>query len=385
MATEWSCLVFMAADNNLRTTFADDLAEMETACSDHVSVAVELDVTNQPTRRKVLHGNTLVIEDEFANVDSGDPNVVTSFLKFGQERFETDKHAVVFWGHGSGFLDFESERVQPKKVLALAPKVKTTAVNQDVTSNDFLDSDETRKALLTSLPIGRKFCILGFDACYMAVLEVAHELRNCAAFLIGSEEMEENDGWPYAEMLAILSSGTSPEDAVRSIVDAYGKAEVSRKRATLSAIRLDRVDDLAKRLDCLGAALSDVFSRRAECIQKARANTKNFTFIHYIDLGSFVRQIEKELASEPAVVAAVHEVIEGIDSVVVATSRPPEVSDVHGIGIYLPDEPVDAKFKTVSLVTAAPHWAAFVETYGQSRCPERLTGPGRHAVPVNAV
>src|SRR3954454_8687203 len=113
MATEWSCLVFMAAHNNLRTTFTDDLTEMATACSDHVSVAVELDETDQNTRRLVLHGNTFVTEAEFDNVDSGDPNVVTSFLKFGQERFETNKHAVVFWGHGSGFLDFESERVQP--------------------------------------------------------------------------------------------------------------------------------------------------------------------------------------------------------------------------------------------------------------------------------
>jgi hypothetical protein len=388
MATEWSCLIFMAADNNLRVTIDDDLKEMATACSDHVGVAVELDVTKERTRRLVLHGNELVTEEEFDNVNSGDPNVVTSFLKWGQERLDATKHAVILWGHGSGFLDFQSERLQPKRALALTPprKVKITGINLDGTSKDFLDGNETRQALTDALPPGRKFCILGCDACYMAVLEVAHELRDCAAFFIGSEEMEENDGWPYAGMLGILSSGASPEDAARAIVAAYGAANNNDRKATLSALRLDRMDDLASRLDRLGLALGKVLPRRPKAIQTARANTKNFSFADYIDLGSFVRQIEKELSNEPAVVAAVREVIEGIDGAVLAANRPPEVSDVHGIGIYLPEKLVDAKFKTISLAEAAPHWASFVIEYGESRCTvERRTGPGKHAVPTNPV
>lgn len=372
METDWTCLIYMAADNDLRGDVKGDLAEMMKASSDDVGVAVQLDELGKKTVRLALHGDEFVTRQTLDNVNSGDPAVVTDFFQWGEEELAAAKYMVVLWGHGTGFLDFAGMPRQTKPVTALSlvarkRRITACAANIDFTSQDFLDNSETRQALMNALPGGEKFSILGCDACFMAGLEVAHELRECASIFVASEEIEENDGWPYAEMLSSLADDATPEDAARTLVKAYGEANAADRRATLSAVRLDRLDEVAASLDCLGAALSRVLPNRVRAIATARTHSRKFTFVDYIDLGSFAGKIGIELADDPEVVHAVKEVMHSIGCAVLATSRPPEESDIYGIGIYLPDKPVAAQFHTVSLAEAAGQWASFVVAYGEAR------------------
>src|SRR5260370_280022 len=49
---------------------------------------------------------------------------------------------------------------------------------------------------------GRKLDVVGFDACLMANTEVAHQLKDEADFLVGSQEVEGGAGWPYNRVLS---------------------------------------------------------------------------------------------------------------------------------------------------------------------------------------
>ena len=46
------------------------------------------------------------------------------------------------------------------------------------------------------------FDILGFDACFMSMGEVALQIRDFADILVGAEGMEPAFGWPYARLIA---------------------------------------------------------------------------------------------------------------------------------------------------------------------------------------
>lgn len=53
---------------------------------------------------------------------------------------------------------------------------------------------------------GKKIDVVGFDTCHMALLEVAHELRNYARYLIASQEYEECYGWNYSLLQPFLKN-----------------------------------------------------------------------------------------------------------------------------------------------------------------------------------
>ncbi|MBW1675421.1 MAG: hypothetical protein JRF30_01090 [Deltaproteobacteria bacterium] len=68
----------------------------------------------------------------------------------------------------------------------------------DDTSGDALDNQELKNVLSgVSQRIGRKIDILGLDACLMNMIEVAYQLKDCVQVMVGSEEEEPFDGWPY--------------------------------------------------------------------------------------------------------------------------------------------------------------------------------------------
>ena len=73
-----------------------------------------------------------------------------------------------------------------------------------------------------------KFDILGFDACFMSMGEVALEIREFADIVVSAEGMEPAFGWPYRRIFAKakrrLAAGeghASPKELAREIVEEY--------------------------------------------------------------------------------------------------------------------------------------------------------------------
>lgn len=61
----------------------------------------------------------------------------------------------------------------------------------DDSSKDFLDNSELQWAFQqAALATGETVDIIGMDACLMAMVEVAYQLRNNATFLVASQEVE---------------------------------------------------------------------------------------------------------------------------------------------------------------------------------------------------
>ena len=70
----------------------------------------------------------------------------------------------------------------------------------------------------------KKIDILGLDACYMAMGEVAYQIRNEVSIVIGAEGLEPEFGWPYGRIMRGAKEagwGLSPEALARLIVKTY--------------------------------------------------------------------------------------------------------------------------------------------------------------------
>lgn len=351
----WTILVYLAGDNNLDAAALRDLAEMKTVGSTaDVAVVAQLDRLGEdgafryhltagspespdPVRRTtdaLATGNAPfdnLRTDQVATlpeVNSGDPSTLLDFIRWGIATYPAQHIALVLWNHGAGWKDddiyararaagMDARDVPPAAVrgpgldaghrslflpsvaqLRAAP-ASVRGILFDDTQKDFLDNKELKSVLATvqAERAGRKLDLLGCDACLMNMIETAYQVQAHCDYLVGSQEVEPTDGWPYAELLARLAAAPdmAPAGLARTIVETY--ADYQARHAALpglwktqSAVRLSQVPDLVSQVgrlaDGLTAHLGDAAFHR-DVLGPALRHVQRFHDQSYVDLGHY--------------------------------------------------------------------------------------------------
>jgi len=386
----WAVLAYLAADNNLSALADDNVDELENPHPHGVEVLVQVDRLAKRTERLVLEdeGFVPVPGKKLKNLNAGNKKVLTDFLLFGRKQFPKRAHAVFLLSHGAGLLNFSyidkknqknrrrfsrwfvrllfRWRVRalaivtlftgrPFPLLDLVP----TAVGSDHSASDYLDNRELADAFLAALK-GNPFPIIGFDACVMALVEMAYEMRDCGQFLVASQDDVHVAAFPYEKVLRRMA-GETAERVACHIVDEYGKATQKQKYATLSAIRLSAIEDLVKKLNVLGDRLSPLVGTDLKTLAVARQAARAFATFHYIDLHGFVGAISQAF---PEIKPAADSVLAALKQAVVCATKsdPP----AHGLSVYLPDSRVADEYEKLSFYTDAPKWTEFVKKYASA-------------------
>jgi len=377
--TQWSWLIYMGADNDLDESTAADLDEMKKANPEEVQLVVQVDHLDRATKRHMLvKGNAFLdfprIKSKIAhttNMDSRNPVVISSFLRFAQGKAPSKHRAVVFWSHTAGFQNFSFEGADPEVSVPKKPRKQGggkehTAEYESVSR--FLRHANMARALEMAREErkgkekGRKkqkekptlqppFEIIGCDSCLMSMVEVAHEIREHGVFLVASQSNISREGWDYGDVLSRFTVEHTPDEVAKFVVEAGRK-----KDKTMFAIRLDRMKDVAKALDELGAELLPLLESRRDAIGKARDEVRLFPRLGYIDLHHFATLLKKHLGN--AIDGAADSVIKAVEAAVLT---PAETNDTaRGLTVYVPTIEVDENYKKLSLATAAEKWAEFV-------------------------
>ncbi len=366
----WSWLVYMAADNDLADEADIDINEMRQA-KDPVRVAVHADVRTRQTLQTVIDGNgnahaPIVLSE---NANSGDGKVLTRFIRWGKLNAAADKHVVCIWNHGNGPLDFVLPP-QPQAQTAAVDGPRTAAVGSDDFSRDFLREREAAEAFAAARDDGEgPFAIIGFDACYMAMVEVAYAIRDQGVVMVASQNEEPPAGWNYRLVLSAFRPKHGINAGARAIVDAYREQFPNDPLRTLSAIRLEKMNDLCAALDRLGTALLTVLDDvdGFASIKRARGETTSMLVNSFIDLSDFASTLVQYAPAHKGIVAAATEVHRVVEEAVIANINRP---GANGISIYVPKVEVANEYKELDFAKAAPEWARFVKEY-----PSRLPRP----------
>ena len=332
LRADWTFMVYLDGDNNLESNAIDDFLEMaQFGSTTDLDIIVQFDRIPEydsswgdwtTTKRfRVTRNMTPITEDQIEDIgeaNMGDPQTLIDFVTWAQQSFPSDKYALILWNHGDGW---SREMTRPGK----------ESVCTDSTDSDRLNMKELQNAFSS---IGGRLDLIGFDACLMSMIEVAYEIRDYGDVMVGSEEVEPDEGWPYQIILEGLQANPSwsAQSLAVAIVEAYYSQSVEWD--VLSAIHLNAVGDLAMAVSDLAQALID------------------------------------HRAGDYSVVAAAAETVKTrIDETVLYELHGASWPGAHGLAIYFPQKSVDFDIDYNDTVIDFPRdtqWEEFLQEFYSS-------------------
>lgn len=134
---------------------------------------------------------------------------------------------------------------------------------------------------------GQRLDFIFFDSCFMGSVEVAYELRGCAARMVGSMCEVPYDGMPYHLTLPALFD-TDIDAGLRRAIDLNVDYYIERREscpATFALINLRAMDELAEetaRVYDAGLTLPDGYTPRPLALPSSQYCDRFFDFAHYV-------------------------------------------------------------------------------------------------------
>ncbi len=377
----WTFMVYLDGDNNLESAAIDDFLEMAEVGSDiNVNIIVQmdrvsfevLDAIGQGAYDDTSYGNWTTTKRFRVDLDStpvdsdsgfisdegelnmGDPNTLSDFVDWATTTYPATNYALILWNHGGGWRDAIKAKGLNKDAIK--------AICWDETDNaDCLYMNEVKSALLN---ITEHMHLIGFDACLMGMIEVAHQIYSYGSVMVGSETIEPNDGWPYDTILSATNGLVKNPNWTANqlgdwIVDTY-IAQTAAAYKTQSAIDLTKINALASAVDSFAQALgydSD--------IANARANVEDYYYPAHIDLYHFA-YLCKQYSSNSTIDSRAQTVMDNVTSAVITEGHGTDHPNSHGLAIYFPstEASYDSDYGTLSINSfATTNWDEFLSNY----------------------
>lgn len=362
----WTFLVYMAADNNLEANGLDNIDWMEQAGSTNdVNIVVQFDRNGEYDPRLdwtgcrryfVNYGTTAgMIEStliqDMGNVDTGDYNQFTDFVKWGMTNYPADRYAVILWNHGSGWRN---------------KGASVRGICWDDTSNNHITEAQMRTSLAEiNAYYGNKIHLVGMDACVMGNMEVAYDVKDYANYLTFSQINEPASGYPYNTILTDLVNNPNMTEAqlASTIVTRYGEYYTATgQTVTQSAVNLSQMDNLVSALNNFSTTAQNVMAIERENFITARTNTVEIEPGNpdYKDLYEYMNNVQA-LTNDATVQAAASAVKTAHSYAVVAKTDVNFTS--YGLNIWLPaDQEYFSYIDTYrALAYGAQLWDEFLE------------------------
>ncbi len=394
----WTVMVYMAGDNSLDPEGVQDLKEMKKVGSTaQVNVIAQFDrAAGHVARRYHLSKGGLVTGDAVASlgaVNTGDPKSLMDFIQWGFKSYPAQHYLLVLWNHGQGWDDtdiYADERFRGLRRLASGAirhalfrspvrnalkQARTDATARaillDDNAKDFLDNQEMKKVLAdTASLLGHKLDILGMDACLMSMAEVGYQMRDSAAYTVGSEQTEPGAGWPYQTILGALAKkpGMTPEDVSRMIVDKYLASYTNADGVTYAACDLAKSDEVAKAVAALAKALKATLGDGAsrQRILAVRNQTQSYEVQDNIDLVDFCNLMLKA-GADGAVATACQAVVKAVNAnyVIAQGFKGAAVKHSNGLAIYFPTQTVSPLYAGLDF-SKKTGWDGFLAAFIKS-------------------
>ena len=334
-------MVYVAGDNNLAASAAKDINEMETVgSSSDVNIIIQTEFSSSYTpqlptatlRGKVTQdSNMQTISSQLEDIgsrDMGSKAALTEFITWATTNYPAEHYALVLWDHGSGWKS--------------AKRAPSRGALQDTTAGTFMSLPDLASAVRDS---GVVIDVLDFDACLMAMYEVAYEFKSLARYMSFSEEVEPGDGDPYDMILQDLTNNPqmSAHDLAVLIARKYKlfyQSDSDRSSVSKSSVDMAHITQLHTQLRELAKLLVTNINTERSYIQTARGQASSYQFDGNIDLDDFLRRLYA-LTSNADIKTKIEAVRSTINTMVVSNEvYSPDASNSilqsAGLAIFVP-------------------------------------------------
>jgi hypothetical protein len=250
---KWLVILYSAGDNNLASFLHEDINELESVGSDESTHIVTIADQGKQWNAAFKGAKVFYLKKDnnmskinspllknLGQVNTADPKFMASSIAEIIKKFPAEHIAIIIGDHGLGW----------------------EGAIEDNTHDKFMSLPEIREALEEIYQkTGKRIDVLAFDACLMAMAEVGYELKNAVKYLVASEETEGGKGYSYniifskaikdavskIQQAALFKVNVDPEEFAKIIVESA--KEYSDDVETISAVDLDKVNDLVSKLD----------------------------------------------------------------------------------------------------------------------------------------
>lgn len=420
---DWNFIVYMAANNDLYKFAEQNLLQMlKVGSNKNINILVQLDVLgeNEVTRFYVEKNNSIAVDVKQDCLEgvSGTPENLFDFAKWAITNYPAKHQALILWNHGSGIEDphiwgkmyshklDSAYKTNPTTGLLEFNKtyIKNYQSNQKIVPkddrgiafNDYFetyltnqDIKNTLNKISTELLDNKKIDILGMDACNMAMIEVASQMKDSVHFMVGSQEYEPGSGWQYVYVLSqfrsffgdLFNTIITPYNFAKQIVGAYElEYDDILAEYTQSSINLEQVDTLEKNVSEVAELLIQLINKdnsvmsELKKIRRSRYLTTEFGDTNYIDLLHFYKSLKSKInkfqskeATKELALQLETKLTEGLaleKTTITDNASGINYPEAHGLSIYLPKYNIhDSYYKTVFGKTNK--WINFLELFTQ--------------------
>lgn len=364
---DWTVLVYAQANNNLSQYAEKNFADMTTIGSnENLNILVEWHQPNRPGawRYKIDKGKMTFDACISPESDGNNPQDLINAMQWAVSKYPAKKYSLVLWNHGIGVIDPSWGKYRPwtnqksfisPSIVQNNPRIQIDGITRGILFNEQTRTYMTNQHLSTALSQikssvlgGKKLDLIGMDACLMAMVEVGYQTKNYADIMVASEEVELAHGWHYASIMQLLKNESlSPFQLAQGIVLTYNLYYKDRIQFyTQSAINLNNMDALKQSLDNmvrLAKKCKESNIAVTNAIKKSRQTSLQFSASSYIDLHSFLTDLQQNLNmissrhnSLNELKQAVTSSMSLVETTVIAHTCGRRMSRAKGLSIYFP-------------------------------------------------
>jgi len=377
-------MLYLNGDNDLYRYIARALQSLERATANpNVKIVVLVDGDQNGDTQRLVFEATSIQRELLGELNMGNPQTLQEFVRWARDRYPARYSYLALAGHGNG-------------LVGIGPDQNS--------GNDVLEPWEISQALRAATNNGqRKIDIVHYDACSMALLEHAYELRNYAGYLIASQylawsvfayqnyaEQVTLQGVPMLESLneaiAEVSAASTPRSLATQIAERYfGHVALVGSPRTISVLDLGHVESVMQALDQLLTLLQNNLQSVKTDLQRARQNVQKFDSREplykitqedeYIDLVHWASLVQS--IPNSSINAAAQQVLDRVRNQLVVVSRRESgnidnlsinLDNANGVSIYFPLSSGGNAFQSYSShrlfqFTANSQWDDFLNNY----------------------
>ncbi len=212
-------------------------------------------ISSSKLGRYEVKNKKLVLKESLSKTNMGSSSTLQSFIEWGLNNYPSEKTGFIFWNHGGA--------------------MQGVCCDENY-NNDSLLNSEVKSAFskaFANTNIATKLEWVGYDACLMAVQDIAEFNSNYFNYMIASQESEPGEGWDYDVWLSTLAKNVniSTEDLLKNVSDSYIKkcADLykssgygsSYNDATMSVLNLNKMTNYHSQFESLAKNLSKSFTK----------------------------------------------------------------------------------------------------------------------------
>ena len=277
-------------------------------------------------QRHHVYNKKIHLDETLPNANMGESSTLQSFLEYGLTTYPAEKTALVLWNHGGG--------------------LQGVCFDENYW-NDGLEASEVCDAVKNALKNtgheGEKLEWIGYDACLMAVQDLAEKNSHYFKYMVAAQEAESGFGWNYTRWIDDVYAYKSTPEILKEVVDGFiddngGEDDFSNDQ-TLAYYDLSYIDDYVTAWESMSNQISTrLRSSNKNAFRNMLLNCKYYADSDYIAYGlfdakDFIAKLSASTTFNPGT-SYTNAVLNAHENLVAYSSCGFGAGESHGICLY---------------------------------------------------